>query len=48
MAENEFKKFITEQNELIDNMRAQFLRKLLKNQQTESSRNKGIIEVEFI
>ncbi|CAD8086912.1 unnamed protein product [Paramecium primaurelia] len=37
MAENEFFKFITEQNEQMDNIRAQYLRKLLKTQQSECS-----------
>ncbi|CAD8088768.1 unnamed protein product [Paramecium primaurelia] len=42
MAENEFFKFVTEQNEQMDNIRAQYLRRLLKTQQSECSTQRGI------
>ncbi|CAD8173578.1 unnamed protein product [Paramecium octaurelia] len=41
MAENEFIKFVTEQNEQMDNIRAQYLRRLLKTQQSECSTQRG-------
>ncbi|CAK88466.1 unnamed protein product (macronuclear) [Paramecium tetraurelia] len=41
MAENEFIKFVTEQNEQMDNIRAQYLRRLLKTQQSECSTERG-------
>ncbi|CAD8097280.1 unnamed protein product [Paramecium sonneborni] len=44
MAETEFIKFITEQNEQMDNIRAQYLRRLLKTQQSECSTQRGNLE----
>ncbi|CAK90145.1 unnamed protein product (macronuclear) [Paramecium tetraurelia] len=48
MAETEFIKFVTEQNEQMDNIRAQYLRRLLKTQQSECSTQRGNQEEQFL